>query len=170
MSEICGDGDGMATTENLTGSGQESDSAYIGLSEWKADRVRGYTFRQRIRRAIWRVKRLHWGFRKLTWYGIWRELYSLGWRIRVLRNSRLYLHDIALVFGDDSDAKTHRHARIEELFRKMGTQWMLSKYPQASAIDMQLFVLGWDRHRQSLPMILEALEMAERESPNSSDQ
>jgi hypothetical protein len=57
---------------------------------------------------------------------------------------------------------TRLQRRTEEFFRKRGIQWLLSKYPAASAIDIRLFALGWDRCRHHTKGILEELQ---REAP-----
>jgi hypothetical protein len=145
-------------TPHPMGLRQESESNDICLSGSGVDRVRQSTVLQKIRYLAYRARRSRWGFRHLTLYGIWRELGSLVWRIQTLRDSTWYEKNIVLFQNAKFDSTPHREHRIEEYFRRKDIQWLLAKYPKASAIDIHLFALGFDRRRHHSKRISEELQ------------
>ncbi len=142
----------------LSGLHRERASAYISPSVSAEGHVPLDTFLQKSRDAVYRAKRSRWGFGRLTLYGIWREVGSLSWRIQALRRSTWYRKRIALSPEREPNPIPHHDERIAELFRRTDTQWLLSRYPRASALDIQLFVLGWDRGLRRSNKILEAAQ------------
>ncbi len=129
-----------------------SDTALSGLARGHAQPGR---FLQKILDVVYRAKRIRWGFGRLTLYGIWREVGSLVWRIQALRRSTWYQKRIVLSPEREPNPIPHHDERMAELFRRTDTQWLLSRYPRASALDIQLFVLGWDRGLRRSNKILE---------------
>jgi hypothetical protein len=147
-------------TSHHSGLHRERASADTALSGPARGHAQPGKFLQKIRDAIYRARRLRWGFGRLTLYGIWREVGSLVWRIETLRGNTWYRKNICLPHDDQCQTNEPREHRIEEFFRRRDIQWLLAKYPRASALDIHLFALGWGRRRLRSDKILEELEKA----------
>src|ERR1700723_1565682 len=147
-----------SSTPHPMGLRRESEPNDIAPSESVGDRVRQSTALRKIRGLAYRVRRSRCGFRHLTPYGIWRELCSLVWRIQTLRDSTWYQKKIFLLQNAPFDPKPHHQHRIEELFRRTDIRWLLSKYPEASALDIHLFALGYSRRSHQATKIQEELQ------------
>ena len=138
--------------------------------EWRPEHALAYSglsgsalFRARV--GTW-LGRMYCGWRKETrlrsrslWsvlYGTVREVGSLAWRIRVLRERTWYWNREMRVPQLQPQSKILDRHRIEQRARIADTLTLLSKYPQATALDVHLFHLGWDRRSQSQDAIAAA--------------
>jgi len=152
---------------HLSGLHPECASPDTSLSVSVEGHVRLDMFLQKSRDAIYRASRSRWGFGHLTLYGIWREVGSLFWRIQALCGSIWYRKNIVLPPEREPNSNPHHDGRMAELFRRTDIQWLLSRYPRASALDIQLFALGWDRGLRRSNRIQEEMQKGVPYAPRS---
>ena len=101
-------------------------------------------FAENFRRGFARLRHLWW-FLNLTRYALVSEICSLPGRIQFRLARRL--DQTGVDFGtpwkrhpnEHLEPNTRTHARIRD------TQCMLAKYPWATPVDLEIFLVGWDR-------------------------
>lgn len=147
---------------------QTLDTRDNGNVESASNHVPPNTFRHRMRKLACRVESLlsTLGLRRRPLlYEIVRELDSLIWRIRMIRNSSDYRRNRYFPIQIPHLAKSHHRQRIEERFHTMDTRWLLANFPAASWSDVRLFHLGWERRA----MHSEQMAQFSKEAPSSTN-
>lgn len=143
--------DQSSIATHLPGSRPVVDSGDTVRAGSEAGCDRTSMFRHRIRRIAYRADSLlsSLGFRhRPLLHEIVRELDSLLWRIRMLRNRPRNLQYRYFCVSALSHSNSLQLRRNEERYRMMDTLWLRANYPAASATDIYLFQLGM--HRRAL--------------------
>jgi hypothetical protein len=144
----------LADCQNTQGSGpkeshQPLPESRTSLSESESSRGRWRTFLGKIHYAVFRATcRTILGFDLRVWYGILLELRSLPGNIEILRARKLHLSGIVLGPGKEPGPNGRLVPCKRTLTRIQDMQYLLSIHPQASRVEMYLFLEGWAKGEQ----------------------